>query len=144
MEEEFFLVHTATRAVEPAGSRTVARARETVGDLVSGEFHEGQLEVRTPPCDDAEELLRQLTAVRRAAYDASRAHGLGPVRRGNLRAASTARPARAVASSPDAAGKSVPESIGLPPPFLRQDMRCRAFAILGALSGRTPARPAVP
>ncbi|MFJ8074275.1 glutamate--cysteine ligase [Streptomyces sp. NPDC096176] len=77
VEEEFFLVHTITRTVEPAGSRIVALARETVGDLVSGEFHEGQLEVRTPPCDNAAELLRQLTAVRRAAGDASRADGLG-------------------------------------------------------------------
>ncbi|UYQ60506.1 YbdK family carboxylate-amine ligase [Streptomyces peucetius] len=78
VEEEFFLVRTDSRTVEPAGSRVVARARETVGDLVSGEFHEGQLEVRTPPCDDTADLLRQLTAVRAAARAACGADGLGP------------------------------------------------------------------
>ncbi|ATW47167.1 carboxylate-amine ligase [Streptomyces peucetius] len=77
-EEEFFLVRTDSRTVEPAGSRVVARARERVADLVSGEFHEGQLEVRTPPCEDTGELLRQLTALRTAAGDACRADSLGP------------------------------------------------------------------
>jgi carboxylate-amine ligase len=78
VEEEFFLVRTDSRAVEPAGGRVVARARETVGDLVAGEFHEGQLEVRTPPCDDTAALLRQLTAVRAAARDACGPDGVAP------------------------------------------------------------------
>ncbi|MFF3290408.1 glutamate--cysteine ligase [Streptomyces sp. NPDC003023] len=78
VEEEFFLVGTGSRAVEPAGSRIVARARGAVGDLVSGEFHEGQLEVRTPPCQDTDELMRQLTAVRAAARDACGPDGLCP------------------------------------------------------------------
>ncbi|MGN9793181.1 carboxylate-amine ligase [Streptomyces sp. OZ13] len=76
-EEEFFLVRADDRSVEPAGSRVVARARRTVGDLVSGEFHEGQLEVRTPPCEDSGELHRHLAAVRKAAGAACGEEGLG-------------------------------------------------------------------
>ncbi|MBT2365506.1 YbdK family carboxylate-amine ligase [Streptomyces sp. ISL-10] len=76
VEEEFFVVRADSRAPEPAGSRVVARARGAVGDLVAGEFHESQIEVRTPPCGDADEVHRALVSVRSAAAAAARAEGL--------------------------------------------------------------------
>lgn len=77
VEEEYFLVHPTTRAVEPAGARVVARAASIVGDLVSGEFTEHQIEGKTPPCPGADELRKELTRVRAAAVAAARAEGLG-------------------------------------------------------------------
>ncbi|REK86927.1 YbdK family carboxylate-amine ligase [Streptomyces inhibens] len=77
VEEEFFLVDPGSRAVASLGSQVVARARAAVGDLVSGEFDECQVEVKTPPCRDGAELYDQLIAVRGAAVAAARAEGLG-------------------------------------------------------------------
>ncbi|MFC9241816.1 glutamate--cysteine ligase [Streptomyces decoyicus] len=77
MEEEFFLIDPDSRAVSSLGSRVVARARETVGDLVSGEFDECQVEVKTPPCREGADLYGALLAVRGAAAAAARAEGLG-------------------------------------------------------------------
>ncbi|MFJ5798713.1 carboxylate-amine ligase [Streptomyces decoyicus] len=77
MEEEFFLIDPGSRAVASLGSRVVARARETVGDLVSGEFDECQVEVKTPPCREGADLYGALLAVRGAAAAAARAEGLG-------------------------------------------------------------------
>ncbi|MFF8842167.1 glutamate--cysteine ligase [Streptomyces sp. NPDC015127] len=77
VEEEFFVVRADSRALEPAGSRLVAQTRATAGDLVAGEFHESQIEVRTPPCHDAGEVHRALASVRAAAAGAARADGLG-------------------------------------------------------------------
>ncbi|MEJ8654575.1 glutamate--cysteine ligase [Streptomyces sp. MS1.AVA.3] len=77
VEEEFFLIDPGSRAVSSLGSRVVARARETVGDLVSGEFDECQVEVKTPPCREGADLYGALRAVRGAAAAAARAEGLG-------------------------------------------------------------------
>ncbi|GAA2511161.1 glutamate--cysteine ligase [Streptomyces gobitricini] len=76
VEEEYFLVHPGTRGVEPAGAQVVARASAMVGDLVSGEFTEYQIEGKTPPCPGTEELRKELHRVRAAAMAAARAEGL--------------------------------------------------------------------
>lgn len=76
VEEEFFVVRADSRALEAAGPRVVARARGTAGDLVAGEFHDSQIEVRTPPCADAGAVHRSLESVRAAAAGAARAEGL--------------------------------------------------------------------
>ncbi|WP_405843090.1 glutamate--cysteine ligase [Streptomyces platensis] len=76
VEEEFFLLDPGSRAVASRGSRVVARARETVGDRVSGEFDECQVETKTPPCRDGAGLYDELVAVRGAAAAAARAEGL--------------------------------------------------------------------
>ncbi|MET7795579.1 carboxylate-amine ligase [Streptomyces decoyicus] len=77
VEEEFFLIDPGSRAVASLGSRVVARAREVVGDLVSGEFDECQVEVKTPPRREGAALYDQLVAVRGAAAAAARDEGLG-------------------------------------------------------------------
>ncbi|MBB5939911.1 carboxylate-amine ligase [Streptomyces zagrosensis] len=76
VEEEHFLVHPDSRAVEPAGPRVVARAAEALGDLVSGEFTDYQIEVKTTPCTTPAELHEELIRLRAAVASAAAAEGL--------------------------------------------------------------------
>lgn len=76
VEEEYFLVHPGTRAPQPAGSAVAAHAARSVGDLVTGEFTEYQVEVRTPPRADAAALCAELVRLRGAACAAARTQGL--------------------------------------------------------------------
>ena len=76
VEEEYFLVDLQTRTPQPAGARVVRVARETLGDLVCGEFTQYQVEVKTPPCADAMRLREQLLRLRVGAAAAAAAEGL--------------------------------------------------------------------
>ncbi|WP_274563199.1 carboxylate-amine ligase [Streptomyces spiramyceticus] len=76
VEEEYFLVHPGTRAVEAAAGAVVARASAVLGDLVSGEFTAYQVEGRTPPCSGSEDLRKRLTGVRAAVSAAAGEEGL--------------------------------------------------------------------
>ena len=71
VEEEFFLIDPASRLPLPVGERVVERAADAVGELVSGEFSQCQLEMKTPPCSDAAQLRAELVRLRTAA-DAGR------------------------------------------------------------------------
>lgn len=76
VEEEFFLVNPHSGAVEPAGAGVVACAMTTLGPLVSCEFSQYQIEVKTPPCADAAALRNELLRLRACAAAAAQAHGL--------------------------------------------------------------------
>ncbi|MFD0406704.1 YbdK family carboxylate-amine ligase [Kitasatospora sp. NPDC127116] len=76
VEEEYFVVDPATRAVVPGGPRLAARAAGVLGDLVSGEFTDLQVEVRTPPCATMGELSAQLVRLRRTLAACAEAEGL--------------------------------------------------------------------
>ncbi|MFF4926934.1 YbdK family carboxylate-amine ligase [Kitasatospora xanthocidica] len=76
VEEEHFLVDPVSRAVVPAGPRLAARAAGVLGDLVSGEFTDLQVEVRTPPCATMRELSAQLARLRRELAACAEAEGL--------------------------------------------------------------------
>jgi carboxylate-amine ligase len=76
VEEEFFLVHPGSGAPEPAGTRVVARAATYLGDLVSGEFNESQIEVKTSPCAEATRLREELLWLRAGAAAAAAAEGV--------------------------------------------------------------------
>ncbi|MGW5049899.1 carboxylate-amine ligase [Actinokineospora sp. NPDC004072] len=76
VEEEFFLVDPDSGCVVAAGSRVLRRARAVLGDLVSGEFTEYQVEGKTPPCSTPGEVEAQLLRVRAGLADAARAEGL--------------------------------------------------------------------
>lgn len=76
VEEEYFVVDPVTRATVPAGPRLAARATGVLGDLVSGEFTDLQVEVRTTPCATMEELSDCLLRLRRELAVCAAAEGL--------------------------------------------------------------------
>jgi glutamate---cysteine ligase / carboxylate-amine ligase len=76
VEEEFFLIDPESRLPLPVGERVVERAADAVGVLVSGEFSQCQLEMKTPPCSDAAQLRAELVRLRTAADLAARAEGV--------------------------------------------------------------------
>lgn len=76
VEEEYFLVDPASRFVRAAGEVVVRRAAAQVGELVSGEFTEYQLEMKTPPCTTADQLRTELVRVRAAANSSAAEDGL--------------------------------------------------------------------
>ncbi|MEO3759320.1 glutamate--cysteine ligase [Mycobacterium sp. B14F4] len=76
VEEEFFLVDPGTRTPQPRGGEVIARVADDALELISGEFALHQLEVRTPPCADTDQLRAELVGVRAAANTAAAAEGL--------------------------------------------------------------------
>ncbi|MFF4381663.1 YbdK family carboxylate-amine ligase [Kitasatospora sp. NPDC001547] len=76
VEEEYFLVDAESRAAVPAGPRLAARAGRVLGDLVSGEFTDLQIEARTPPCATMAELSTRLTRLRRELAACAAAEGV--------------------------------------------------------------------
>jgi glutamate---cysteine ligase / carboxylate-amine ligase len=76
VEEEHFLIDPASRTPQPAAARVVARAQPHLGDLISGEFTLSQIEIKTPPCVEAERLRAELTNLRTSAADAAAAEGV--------------------------------------------------------------------
>ncbi|MGW7054268.1 carboxylate-amine ligase [Streptomyces sp. NPDC054887] len=117
VEEEYFLVHPATRRMEPAGPAVVARAAEALGDLVSGEFTRYQIEGKTPPCASRDDLRGQLARVRAAAVAAAHDEGL-----------------RLCASGTPPVGGGVPDDIGDHPRYLAGADQYRALLDDFALS----------
>jgi carboxylate-amine ligase len=76
VEEEFLLIDPVSRLPVPAADRVVARATETLGDLVSGEFAQQQVEVKTPPCSDVSRLYSELVRLRAGVARAAADEGL--------------------------------------------------------------------
>ncbi|ULE32338.1 carboxylate-amine ligase [Mycobacterium sp. IDR2000157661] len=76
VEEEFFLVDPVHRTPQPRSGEVIGRIPGEVADLVSGEFTLHQLEVRTTPCLDADQLRADLLRMRAAANAAAAAEGL--------------------------------------------------------------------
>ncbi|MFI2612808.1 YbdK family carboxylate-amine ligase [Kitasatospora sp. NPDC018619] len=76
VEEEYFVVDPASRAVVAAGPRLAARAAGVLGDLVSGEFTDLQVEARTPPCATMDELSAVLSRLRRELAACAAREGL--------------------------------------------------------------------
>jgi carboxylate-amine ligase len=76
VEEEYFLVDPGSRAPESASARVVARAVTTLGEQISDEFTQYQIEVKTRPCADAARLRQELLGLRVAAAAAAAAEGL--------------------------------------------------------------------
>jgi carboxylate-amine ligase len=76
VEEEFFVVDAASRAVVPRAGDVLRRARAALGDRVAGEITTLQVEARTQPCRGVAELHEQLVEGRRALAAAAAAEGL--------------------------------------------------------------------
>lgn len=76
VEEEFLVIDPVDRTPRPEGPQIVARAAADLGDQIAGEFTQYQIEVKTQPCGDAEELRDELKRLRRIAAAAAAAEGL--------------------------------------------------------------------
>ncbi|KUH81174.1 MULTISPECIES: glutamate--cysteine ligase [unclassified Mycobacterium] len=76
VEEEFFLIDPVTRTPQPRAADVIAAVGHEAADLVSGEFTRHQIEVRTPPCGDADQLRAELARVRAATNTAAASVGL--------------------------------------------------------------------
>jgi carboxylate-amine ligase len=75
VEEEYFLVDPVSRAPVPLAERVLKRATASLGDSVSTEFTQLQIEVKTRPCADAAALRSELVRLRAAAMAAAAAEG---------------------------------------------------------------------
>ncbi|WP_269853219.1 carboxylate-amine ligase [Streptomyces sp. RPT161] len=82
VEEEYMVVDPATRGVAAAAAMVVKRAAVDLGDAVSTEVGQFQLEARTPPCAELGDLYRHLRQSRATVAAAAAAEGLGAVATG--------------------------------------------------------------
>lgn len=92
VEEEFLVVDPHTRTVVPSAGKIIHRAGAVLGQRVSGEITELQVETRTEPCDSAEQVLAQLVEARAVLGECARAE--------DLRVVATATPVLAGAVPP--------------------------------------------
>jgi carboxylate-amine ligase len=76
VEEEFFLIDPDSRRPQPVADAVIACATPNLGGNVGGEFTRYQIEVKTPPCEDASRLRAELAALRTAAAAAAAAEGV--------------------------------------------------------------------
>jgi carboxylate-amine ligase len=76
VEEEHFLVDPVSRLPSPAADKVLNRVAGELGDLISGEFTEYQVEVKTPPCEGADRLRAELQRLRASAAAAAVEEGV--------------------------------------------------------------------
>ena len=78
MEEEYFVFDAKTRrAVRRIDKKFLSQARKELGDRVTTEMLQSQIEVATPPCDTMQEAREHLSAYRRTLGQAAAEHKLG-------------------------------------------------------------------
>jgi len=78
IEEEYFVFDAETRrAVRHIDKKFLARIQKDLGERVTTEMLQSQIEVITPVCTTMTEARGHLSYCRRALGDAARAHGLG-------------------------------------------------------------------
>ncbi len=78
IEEEYFLVDAQTKAVmRRMPAEFMSDAQAALGESVSGEFLQSQIEVMTPPHTDMGAALAQLRDLRRTAAEIAAQHGMG-------------------------------------------------------------------
>jgi carboxylate-amine ligase len=76
VEEEHLLIDPGSRTPQPAAAGVIARAAPKLADLISGEFTQYQVEVKTTPCLDAGRLRSELAQLRTSAAAAAVAEGV--------------------------------------------------------------------
>jgi carboxylate-amine ligase len=78
IEEEYFVFDAGTRrTVQRFDKRFLVAARKALGDRVTTEMLQSQIEVATPPCATAQEARAHLVRYRRALCEAAAARKLG-------------------------------------------------------------------
>jgi carboxylate-amine ligase len=78
IEEEFFVFDARTRrAVRRLDGKFLARVQEQIGERVTTEMLQSQIEVMTPPCESMQEAREHLVSYRRALGRAAEERKLG-------------------------------------------------------------------
>jgi carboxylate-amine ligase len=75
VEEEFQIVNPETRELRPRASRVLPDARKTLGDEVTNEFFQAQIEIGTPVCRTLAEVRAELIRLRRGVVAAAERDG---------------------------------------------------------------------
>lgn len=79
VEEEYLLVDRETRALATVPDAMMQACKDALGDKVSPEFLQCQIEVGTGVCRTATEAFDDLAHLRRTIRDCADAHGLAPI-----------------------------------------------------------------
>ncbi len=79
IEEEYLLVDRATLALTEAPEGLLAACRADLGDQVSREFLQCQVEIGTKPCDDIAAARADLRRLRRTISTHAASFGLSPI-----------------------------------------------------------------
>jgi carboxylate-amine ligase len=75
VEEEFQIINPETRELRPRASRVLPDAQETLGDKVTNEFFQAQIEIGTPVCHTLAEVRAELVRLRRGVVAAAERDG---------------------------------------------------------------------
>ncbi|MFO0890284.1 MAG: carboxylate-amine ligase [Isosphaeraceae bacterium] len=75
VEEEYQIVNPETRELRPRATRLVTRAQDDLGDEVSHEFFQSQIEIGTPVCRTLAEVRAELIRLRRGVVAAAEREG---------------------------------------------------------------------
>ena len=75
VEEEYQIINPETRELRPRASRVLPKAREDLGDEVTNEFYQSQIEIGTPVCHTLAEVRAQLIRLRRGVIEAAQREG---------------------------------------------------------------------
>ena len=80
IEEEYLLVDRETRAlvVEPPHD-LMSECEELIGEQVSSELLQSQIEIGTRVCNNVQEAREELTRLRKAVVDVAAKHNLAPI-----------------------------------------------------------------
>jgi glutamate---cysteine ligase / carboxylate-amine ligase len=71
VEEEYQIINPETRELRPRVSRVLPKACEVLGDEVTNEFFQSQIEIGTPVCHTLAEVRAELVRLRRGVVEAA-------------------------------------------------------------------------
>jgi carboxylate-amine ligase len=71
VEEEYQIINPETRELRPRATRMIHKAREVLGDEVTNEFYESQIEIGTPVCHTLADVRAELVRLRRRVVEAA-------------------------------------------------------------------------
>ena len=75
VEEEYQIIDPVTRQLRPREASVLPDAQAALGERVTTEFHQSQIEIATPVCRTLADVRAQLTASRRAVIEAAARDG---------------------------------------------------------------------
>src|SRR3954453_16415169 len=75
VEEESQIINPETRELRPRASRMLPKAREDLGDQVTNELYQSQIEIGTPVCRTLADVRAALVRLRRGVAEAAERDG---------------------------------------------------------------------